>query len=623
MEKARPKLTESIAAKIAAFVLLVLCACACIATAAAVIINSQYEPYSSSNENLKQDFFGNFAHSAADDILREYLYDSEEAALKSCEDSNISFAIYDMNGNLLCGTPKGTDSSYVFTTEVDMPATDEARTTFRVDTFVNRQFPKSDEYSVTNKVVDIIYSLRFSGVALSAVFFVLSLILFIFLMYGAGHRAGHEGIAPGPMTKIPLDLFAAGTAGVILLIAAFISELSFSPSVALSYELAALSVVAMVAILMGFFVSFATRVKLKKWWRNTIIYFCLHLIWLIFKKIGQSIGYFFRNLSLVWKTVLFMMAIILFSLITVTVWDDSGRVTLWFFSSIALFGTGFYIAITLKKLQESGRKIAKGDLSYRVDTSRMLWDFKEHGENLNSIGSGLTRAVDERMKSERFKTELITNVSHDIKTPLTSIINYVDLISKEECANEKISEYVEVLSRQSERLKKLIEDLVEASKASTGNIEVMLSPCDVGVMLAQTSGEYETKLADCELELVVTKPEEPVMILADGRLLWRVFDNLLNNICKYAQPGTRVYISLESSGDKAVISFKNVSKYALNISADELMERFVRGDSSRHAEGSGLGLSIAKSLTELQKGEMKLDIDGDLFKAQLKFKSIQ
>ena len=217
------------------------------------------------------------------------------------------------------------------------------------------------------------------------------------------------------------------------------------------------------------------------------------------------------------------------------------------------------------------------------------------------------------------KTELITNVSHDIKTPLTSIINYASLISAEPSENEKITEYAKVLVRQSDRLKRLIEDLVEASKASTGNLEVHLAPCDASVFIEQASGEYEEKLEKAGLTLVTSKPEQEVRIMADGRRMWRVFDNLMNNICKYAQSGTRVYLMLELIDGQAVVSFKNISKDPLNISAEELMERFVRGDASRNTEGNGLGLSIARSMTELQGGRMTLSVDGDLFKAMLSF----
>ena len=229
--------------------------------------------------------------------------------------------------------------------------------------------------------------------------------------------------------------------------------------------------------------------------------------------------------------------------------------------------------------------------------------------------------MDESVKSERFKTELITNVSHDIKTPLTSIINYVDLLRKEELANENAEEYLEVLARQSNRLKKLIEDLMEASKASTGNLAVNLERLEAGVSMTQTVGEFEDKMQANQLELLVEKPEQPVYIMADARHLWRVIDNLMNNICKYAQPGTRVYIDLKERDGRAVITLRNTSKYPLNISAEELMERFVRGDSSRNTEGSGLGLSIARSLMELMGGTFAIFVDGDLFKVVLEFET--
>jgi len=234
-------------------------------------------------------------------------------------------------------------------------------------------------------------------------------------------------------------------------------------------------------------------------------------------------------------------------------------------------------------------------------------------------GDTVAESTEERMKSERFKTELITNVSHDIKTPLTSIINYVDLLEKEDLHNETAQEYLEVLERQSSRLKKLIEDLIEASKASTGNLPVHLERLEAGIFMTQTVGEFEEKTKEAGLDLVIEKPETPVYIMADSRHFWRVIDNLMNNICKYAQSGTRVYINLEVKEAQVSITFRNTSKYPLNISSDELMERFVRGDASRNTEGSGLGLSIANSLMDLMGGTFRLYVDGDLFKVVLGF----
>ena len=247
----------------------------------------------------------------------------------------------------------------------------------------------------------------------------------------------------------------------------------------------------------------------------------------------------------------------------------------------------------------------------------MFWEFRRHGENLNSIADGMAIAVEQRIKSERLKTELITNVSHDIKTPLTSIVNYVDLLQRPELSQETRAEYLGVLARQSQRLKKLTEDLVEASKASTGSISVALVPTDLAELVNQAAAEYSERLKAGRLEPVIRFSGEDLTVLADGRLLWRVLDNLLGNVCKYALAGTRVYLDAEPAGDSVRLCVKNISRDPLNVSAEELLERFVRGDRARSSEGSGLGLSIARSLTELQKGSFSLAVDGDLFKAEI------
>ena len=284
-----------------------------------------------------------------------------------------------------------------------------------------------------------------------------------------------------------------------------------------------------------------------------------------------------------------------------------------------MYGFFTLCLLQMKKLQQAGEKLAAGEMDSQLDTKYMFWDFKEHGSNLNNIREGIRRAVAEQIKSEHFQTELITNVSHDIKTPLTSIINYVDLLEKEEIENPTVQEYLEVLSRQSTRLKKLIEDLIEASKASTGSLTVAWEDCDAQVMLTQTIGEFEEKLEANWIELIVQSSPDPVIISADPRHLWRIFENLMNNICKYAQPSTRAYVNIEREEQIERIIFRNISKYALNIDSEELMQRFVRGDSSRNTEGNGLGISIAKSLTELMHGEFELIVDGDLFKVILTF----
>ncbi|MBQ3461289.1 MAG: HAMP domain-containing histidine kinase [Solobacterium sp.] len=270
----------------------------------------------------------------------------------------------------------------------------------------------------------------------------------------------------------------------------------------------------------------------------------------------------------------------------------------------------------------AGERLAAGDLDYRISEDQlhhMHWFFRTHGEHLGQIAEGMQIAVEKEMKSERLKTELITNVSHDIKTPLTSIINYVDLLQKEH-TEEQEKEYLDVLERNSSRLKKLTEDLVEASKASTGNLPVNLEETDVGELVEQSLAEFDDRLKEAELTPVVSIPEG-MTVMADGRLLWRILDNLLANCVKYAMPHTRIYIDAYRQNGKTVLAVKNVSREPLNISADELMERFVRGDASRSTEGSGLGLNIARSLALLQKGDLKITIDGDYFKAETELPS--
>lgn len=297
---------------------------------------------------------------------------------------------------------------------------------------------------------------------------------------------------------------------------------------------------------------------------------------------------------------------------------------LWILEKIILSSLVLRTAGGMLRLRTSGRELAQGNLGYQIPLKGMRGEALQFGRDLNAISQVVADAVEDRMRSERLKTELITNVSHDIKTPLTSIINYADLIGREQTDNEKIAEYAEVLHRQSARLKKLIEDLMEVSRASTGNLEVFLERCQAGVLLSQAMGEFEHRLEERGLELIVRQSQEPVWIMADPRMLWRILDNLMTNICKYAQSNTRVYLSLETTDGKAgeeqaVLIFKNISGHPLEMDASELMERFVRGDKSRHTEGNGLGLAIARSLTELQGGTMQLTTDGDLFKVMLTF----
>lgn len=473
-------------------------------------------------------------------------------------------------------------------------------------------------YSQEGWFIDLYYDLvdmnLFQGLGISIFVLLLS---FGFLVYAAGRRRTVEGIVLTWFDRIPLDILTvlAGGAELFMGILALyiLSATGIWRSADISLGVCSMFGVIMTVTAIAYMLSLCVRVKAGKWWRNSVCY-------RIYSRIRDLITMIFRNIELLWKVILFVGVVSVVDLFLIAVFDSGDTAFVFYLGwRLAICAVLCVIVIQISKLQRAGQCMAEGDLTYKIDTEKMFWDCKKHGENLNKISEGMSRAVDERMKSERLKTELITNVSHDIKTPLTSIINYVDLLSKEELHNDKAAEYLEVLERQSSKLKKLIEDLVEASKASSGNLAVDRQQLEVGVFVTQTVGEFEERLSVVGLELIVSKLDEPVYIMTDGRHLWRVIDNLMNNICKYAQAGSRVYVNLEAAEQSVRITFRNISKYPLNISGEELMERFVRGDKSRNTEGHGLGLSIAQSLMKLIGGDMGIVVDGDLFKVVLAF----
>ncbi len=495
--------------------------------------------------------------------------------------------------------------------------------------YIRKDLTAKDKLYHTMGIVDFAVAYRYLFVAVFIVCFLVAVILFIFLMCATGHRRGKDGITLNPLDKIPLELYLA-FAGIVLtcLFYAFWLCITLQGlSILIIGTGLVVTLIAAELILLSVILTLANRIKYGAWWKSTLVFKILYTVYRLFRFFFRKARHLTSNLPIIWKAVIVFLGFAFVELIFLVSAERQTLVFWWFIARIVMALVLFFLLIDIKKLRFGSEELARGNTEYRIDTHGMYGELKKYGTALNHINEGLQAAVNDRMKSERLKTELITNVSHDLKTPLTSIVNYVDLMKKEDIQPEKAREYLEVLDRQSRRLKKLTLDLLDASKASTGNMPVNLEKTDIGVFLSQLTGEYGEKLATADLELIVTPPElvgnESVYIFADGRLLWRVFDNLMNNIVKYAQSGTRVYVSAEIVGQepsqKVVFSFKNISKFPLNISSDELMERFVRGDASRNTEGSGLGLSIAKSLCELQHGTFELVVDGDLFKALVTF----
>ena len=442
-----------------------------------------------------------------------------------------------------------------------------------------------------------------------------ALACFVFLLCSAAHRSGTEDCVLLRQDKMPYDLYLPsaillGTGLCAMLVECVAYELNTVKAVA-----AALIMACLAGVFMALCMTTAACIKTGTLFKNTLIY-------RLCTGVGMGASSMLSSISGAWRfSLAFAGYLLINALLSYRFFTRGGFLV--FLLLIAVNGGALYFLLNMirqmRTLSAAGQPMANGDLSYCVDTSDMKREFREHGENLNSIGRGMAIAVNERMKSERFKTELITNVSHDLKTPLTSIVTYIDLLQKEDIQDEKAKEYINTIARQSKKLKKLTEDLIDASKASSGALNVNMERVNISELLRQSSAEYGERMEAVNITPVVNMPEEDIYVRADGRLLWRVVENLLQNICRHGMPGTRAYLEARTENGRAVVCFKNISQQQLNIPVEELLERFVQGDESRSRGGSGLGLSIAESLTELMKGKLKLSLDGDLFKVELWF----
>lgn len=490
-------------------------------------------------------------------------------------------------------------------------------------------YVEGDRIYFLHSYLGFFYALRYGIYVIILISGLIAIFSFIMLLNASARRKNSEHLYPGFLNKVPFDL--------LLLIELFFFLFSFglmgtafhfSGAAALFYVLILGELV--FATLIAMSMSAAARVKQGVFIRNTLIYKIFSWVGRIWSSFYRAFLKMLAGYALMPKL---MTALLLLFFIEYVIlhynYNATGSLTgtyiFWFFKNLILLFLAAFLIYSMDRLRKGAAILAKGDFSYKIDESNLFMGFLDHARDLNSIAKGMEMAVEERLKSERMKTELITNVSHDIKTPLTSIINYSDLIA--EAVGEpgpdidKIRDYSTVLMRQSDKLKRLIEDLVEASKASTGNLELSLAASDAALYLTQISGEYADRMKAAGLSPVIdsTVEENQAYIMADSRRMWRVFENIMNNICKYSLSGTRVYLGLTVMDDRVEFSFKNTSRDALNINPTELFERFTRGDKSRTTDGNGLGLSIAKSLVELQGGSMDIVIDGDLFKVVIAF----
>ena len=496
----------------------------------------------------------------------------------------------------------------------------------------------------------LIYHQRYNAMIAVLVSAAVLILMMTYLACAAGRKPGSEEVKPAGLNKLPLDLYTflacfLGFWLVWLLLDsvgnALVSQNSLRSEAFWVLTLTAVGLSAAIGLICVLcWCALCAQVKVGDgfWWRNTIIGRFGKGVWMFIKRcvrkllsvitgVGGKVGDkmptitellrdFNDKLPLMWQWLTASM--VMFALVAILgamTWHGFGMFLYAILMALCIAAV-VYGARAFGQLRDAAKRMSQGNLDVKIDPDTLEGCFKDFAGDLNALSDACIHAAREQLKSERMKTELITNVSHDIKTPLTSIINYVDLLQKAQTEEER-KQYLEVLERQSLRLKKLIEDLMEMSKVSSGNVAMELAPTDVVESVNQALGEYADRFEALRLTVLFRKPEESVMAVCDGKLLWRVMSNVLTNVVKYAMPGTRVYLDLTVTEFKAQLSVKNISREELNISAEELMERFVRGDESRNTEGNGLGLNIAKSLMEVQGGSLDLTVDGDLFKVAL------
>ena len=492
---------------------------------------------------------------------------------------------------------------------------------------VDTKFSVADSMADEAKNYETYSKLMFSMLAGAIFGSVLWLIGMVWLTVTAGRKPKDEEIHLNGFDRWYTEIAAGAVIGIWLAGTIISGTLIANSSLGYSHAVVTVIVTCLICgtytmawFLIGY-LSLVRRIKAGTLWKNSLIRKVLKWIGKCRGKLAGFVRSFSRNTAEKIKVLLVGGAFLFLQFLIIGCIFSGAGVFLLALMAVDVAAMIFAIrkADGLDLIMDGLKKISDGELQYKIKTDTLTGKQKVMAEYINNIGSGLDAAVENSLKKERMQTELITNVSHDLKTPLTSIINYVDLMKRENPTDPKIQEYLRILDEKSQRLKVLTEDVVEASKASTGNIKLEMNDIDFVEMVQQVIGEFEEKFQEKNLTMMVHFTDEPSIIYADGQRMWRVLENVFGNVVKYAMEGTRVYAEISNRNKKVTFSLKNISAQPLNISADELTERFIRGDVARNTEGSGLGLSIAKSLTELQGGEFKLYLDGDLFKVMITF----
>lgn len=599
--------------------------------------------YSIDDSEMAKDFY-NCIYEKSDEPLMNWYHEKF-----SPENSSYAFSITDVNGAVRLSSPQASGHSYetianssdytgkqLFYAYNEKSEPELLVLNYAVSS--GEDMIANDKYTQAFRWIDIADTLKFFVFVVLFIAVLIVIILLSLITINAGNTDEETGeIIPGAVEKVPLDVLTLCLISLFT-VAWMIIGLTSAADVemVLNNFVVMITCVAAVFVVMTYLTSLSVRVKMGKFYKNTVIY----MIYRKFKrKTPRKVRRIFYDMSAFKKLII---GIVVFFLVEAAILIGIAYhgilkpepvsadnvlltfITIWAITRLVIIPIFAMIAINLHYVKEEGERIAEGIMGDSSIADKLtISSIRSHGKNLDMIKKEINRAMEQELKSEKLKSELITNVSHDLKTPLTSIKNYVDLLQREDLSDEDRKNYTKTIAKHTDKLSMLLSNLLEASQISSGNIEVNLEKTSLNIMLEQSIEEFSIKFMQSDLLPRVNMPEDDIYIMGDGQWLWRIFSNLLNNACKYAAADTDVEITLENRDGKATVEIANISGAELNIEGEELFERFVRGDSSRHTEGNGLGLSIAKSLVELQGGTMNISVSGERFAVSIIFDAVK
>lgn len=599
--------------------------------------------YSIDDSEMAKDFY-NCIYEKSDEPLMNWYHEKF-----SPENSSYAFSITDVNGAVRLSSPQASGHSYetianssdytgkqLFYAYNEKSEPELLVLNYAVSS--GEDMIANDKYTQAFRWIDIADTLKFFVFVVLFIAVLIVIILLSLITINAGNTDEETGeIIPGAVEKVPLDVLTLCLISLFI-VAWMIIGLTSAADVemVLNNFVVMITCVAAVFVVMTYLTSLSVRVKMGKFYKNTVIY----MIYRKFKrKTPRKVRRIFYDMSAFKKLII---GIVVFFLVEAAILIGIAYhgilkpdpvaadnvlltfITVWAITRLVIIPIFAMIAINLHYVKEEGERIAEGIMGDSSIADKLtISSIRSHGKNLDMIKKEINRAMEQELKSEKLKSELITNVSHDLKTPLTSIKNYVDLLQREDLSDEDRKNYTKTIAKHTDKLSMLLSNLLEASQISSGNIEVNLEKTSLNIMLEQSIEEFSIKFMQSDLLPRVNMPDDDIYIMGDGQWLWRIFSNLLNNACKYAAADTDVEITLENRDGKATVEIANISGAELNVEGEELFERFVRGDSSRHTEGNGLGLSIAKSLVELQGGTMNISVSGERFAVSIIFDAVK